>query len=44
MYIVAELSARVMDHFTGENPLDEDLLLIAQYITSDLFLDDEQEG
>lgn len=44
MYIVAELSARVMDHLTGENPLDEDLLLIAQYVTSDLFSDDEQEG
>lgn len=44
MYIVAELSARVMDHLTGENPLDESLLPIAQHITSGLFSDDEQEG
>lgn len=44
MCIVAELSARVMDHFTGENPLDEDLLSMAEYITSDLFSEDEQEG
>ena len=44
MHIVAELSARVMDHFTGENPLDEDLLSMAEYITSDLFSEEEQEG
>ena len=44
MYIVAGLYARVMDHLTGENPLDEDLLSIAQYITSDLFSEEEQEG
>lgn len=44
MCIVAELSARVMDHFTDENPLDEDLLSMAEYITSDLFSEDEQEG
>lgn len=44
MYIIAELSVRAMDHFTGENPLDESLLSIAQHITSGLFSDDEQEG
>lgn len=33
MLIVAEISCKVIDHLTGEEPLDEETLMVARYIT-----------